>query len=165
MQAEAGSGHSWRCWTWHMERHALPADARCTAASGVLFTMPGSAPSRSQLQAIGYIWVKALLVDDLWMDKRITTFQEILQISSFKGYFDKWAAMNLHMVKNSSKECSRNAFLDLLFSRLLVNKGSNVAMLCTSTIYFILTVKHLAQECPGTYVGAANSLWYHYFKV
>ena len=65
MQAEAGSGHSWRCWTWHMERHALPADARCTAASGVLFTMPGSAPSRSQLQAIGYIWVKALLVDDL----------------------------------------------------------------------------------------------------
>lgn len=66
--------------------------------------------------------------------------------------------MNLYMVKNSSKECSRNAFLDLLFSRLLVNKGSNVTMLCMSTIYFILTVKHLAQECPGTYVGAANSL-------
>ena len=66
--------------------------------------------------------------------------------------------MNLHMVKNSSTECSRNAFLDLLFSGLLANKGSNVAMLCTSTIYLILTMKHLAQECPGTYVGATNSL-------
>ena len=65
--------------------------------------------------------------------------------------------MNLHMVKHSSKECSRNAFLDLLFSGLLVNKGSNVAMLCKSTIYLILTMKHQAQVCPGTHVGAANS--------
>lgn len=82
MQAEAGSRHSWRCWTWHMEGHDLPAEAWCIAGSGVLFTMPGC-PSRSQLQATVYIWVKGLLVDDLWMDKRLLHFRKSSKSSKY----------------------------------------------------------------------------------
>lgn len=163
MQAEAGSRHSWRCWTWHMEGHDLPADAWCIAVSGVLFTMP-SCPSRSQLQATGYIWVKGLLVDDLWMDKRLLHFRKSSKSSKYlfskdilrseQPWICTWQSTLLKNVLEmlSWISCSQD---------FLWIKGPMWQCFARVLIYLILTMKHLAQVCPGTHVGAANSLWYH----
>lgn len=74
--------------------HALLTDAQFTVVFWVLFKMLGC-PSRTQLQGTGYIWVKGLhLMISEWT-KGLVHFRKFSKsTSSFKGDFDKWAAMN-----------------------------------------------------------------------